>query len=183
VSSCLCGRESLLGPRGLRAGRCPSGALHAACVAARVIHHAGCHPLWLLDFRRCRIKSAASPRVNYALILRSCNGSRQHFPGLLRARHVCARLPGRSVSNREPMRVPRLTVSGSARSRDPAECSSLRRCTNSVNMLKKPGWRQLPVRDLCVWSRVFAGSASSCRSSKTSGNEVMRAGTIRMELP
>jgi len=28
------------------------------------------------------------PAANYALKLRSCNGSRQHFPRLLRARHV-----------------------------------------------------------------------------------------------
>ena len=70
------------------AGRYSSGALHAACAAARVIHHR--------EVTRCGCSISADveskvlrrPVANYAPMLRSCNGLRQHFPKLLRARHV-----------------------------------------------------------------------------------------------
>ena len=40
----------------------------------------GNHPVWLLDFCRCsNQKCCAAPLANYAPMLRSCNGSRQHF--------------------------------------------------------------------------------------------------------
>src|SRR5207248_42845 len=99
------------------AGRCSLGALHAVCTAARVIHHAGVTRCGCSISADVRIKSAAPSGVNYELMLRSCNGSRQHFPRLLRARHVdrsadarqlgfdAALLPGRQVSKTEQMRV------------------------------------------------------------------------------
>ena len=70
------------------AGRYSLGALHAACAAARVIHHR--------EVTRCGCSISADveskvlrrPVANYAPMLRSCNGLRQHFPKLLRARHV-----------------------------------------------------------------------------------------------
>jgi hypothetical protein len=62
------------------ADRCSLGALHAACAAARVIHHAGITRCGCSISADVRIKSAAPPYVNYELMLRSCNGSRQHFP-------------------------------------------------------------------------------------------------------
>ena len=44
-------------------GRGSLGALHAACVAACVIRHAGVYPVWLLDFCRCsNQKCCAAPR-------------------------------------------------------------------------------------------------------------------------
>ena len=55
------------------AGRCSSGALHAACAAARVIRHAGVTRCGCSISVDVRIKSAASPCVNYELMLRSCN--------------------------------------------------------------------------------------------------------------
>jgi hypothetical protein len=55
------------------AGRCSSGALHAACAAARVIRHAGVARCGCSISVDVRIKSAASPCVNYELMLRSCN--------------------------------------------------------------------------------------------------------------
>jgi hypothetical protein len=62
------------------ADRCSLGALHAACAAARVIRHAGVTRCGCSISADVRIKSAAPPYVNYELMLRSCNGSRQHFP-------------------------------------------------------------------------------------------------------
>ena len=90
VRFCLYDGKSLMhSPRFARgAGRCSLGALHAVCAAARVIHHAGDARCGCSISADVRIKGAAPPRVNYALMFGSCNGSRQHFPGLLRARHV-----------------------------------------------------------------------------------------------
>ena len=56
-----------------------SGALHAACVAARVIHHSGIPRCGCSNSSDVRIKSAASPVSNYAPMIRSCNGLLQHF--------------------------------------------------------------------------------------------------------
>jgi hypothetical protein len=56
-----------------------SGALHAACVAARVFHHSGITRCGCSNSSDVRIKSAASPVSNYAPMIRSCNGLLQHF--------------------------------------------------------------------------------------------------------
>jgi hypothetical protein len=61
------------------AGRFRSGALHAACTAARVIRHAGITWCGCSNSANVRIKSAATPRVDYAPMFRSRNGSHQHF--------------------------------------------------------------------------------------------------------
>ena len=69
------------------------GALQRACAAARVIHHAGVTRCGCSITADVRIKSAARPRANYAPMLRSCNGSRQHFPNVacaqLRSKRKC----------------------------------------------------------------------------------------------
>ena len=113
VRSCWYDEKSLMRSPRLRAvlaavhwGRCTRFALpHASS------NHAGVTRCGCSISADVRIKSAAPSGVNYELMLRSCNGSRQHFPRLLRARHVdrsadarqlgfdAALLPGRLSSS------------------------------------------------------------------------------------
>jgi hypothetical protein len=79
------------------AGHYSSGALHAACAAARVIHHPGITRCGCSISADVRIKSAAPPHRELCANAAKLQCSRQHFPRLLRARHV-----ERSADARQP---------------------------------------------------------------------------------
>ena len=90
VRSCWYDEKSLMRSPRLRAvlaavhwGRCTRFALpHASSITRE---SPGVVARFLPMFES---KVLRRPAANYALKLRSCNGSRQHFPRLLRARHV-----------------------------------------------------------------------------------------------
>jgi hypothetical protein len=70
--------------------RCSLGALQAACAAARVIFHAECPPRVVARIQRCpNQKCCAAPRELCANAVK-LQRWRQHFSGLLRARHESA---------------------------------------------------------------------------------------------
>ena len=83
------GKSSMHSPRlravlaAVRRGRCTRFALpHASSITRET-------PGVVARFLpMSELKVLRRPVVNYALMFGSCNGSRQHFPGLLRARHV-----------------------------------------------------------------------------------------------
>jgi hypothetical protein len=70
------------------AGRCSSGALHAVCAAARVIHHAGVTRCGCSISADVRIKSAAPPGCELCANAVKLQWLAPTLPGLLRARNV-----------------------------------------------------------------------------------------------
>src|SRR4051812_2498656 len=70
------------------AGRYSLGALHAACAAARVIHHTGVTRCGCLISADVRIKSAAPPRRELCANAVKLQWLASTLPGLLRAGHV-----------------------------------------------------------------------------------------------
>ena len=75
-------------PRLRGAGRCSLGALHAACAAARVIHHPGITRCGCSISTDVRIKSAAPPRCELCANAVKLQWLASTLPGLLRAGHV-----------------------------------------------------------------------------------------------